>query len=87
MANTAPALGERIRSRPLEDQQVLQASSRARKRPPPQIAPEVVDRILAIRDNPPPKLGRTPGPVTILYYLQKDDTSYSRMSMCKLSDG
>jgi len=62
----------RIRSRPLEDQQVLQAYSRARKRPPPQIAAEVVDRILAIRDDPPPKLGRVPGPVTILYYLQKD---------------
>jgi len=62
----------RIRSGPLEDQEVLQAHSRARKRPPPQIAAEVVDRILAIRDDPPPKLGRTPGPVTILYYLQKD---------------
>lgn len=62
----------RIRSHPLEDQEVLLGQSRARKRPPPQIAPEVVDRILAIRDDPPPKLGRTPGAVTILYYLQKD---------------
>jgi len=62
----------RIRSCGLEDQQVLLGQSRARKRPPPQIAPEVVDRILAIRDEPPPRLGRTPGPVTILYYLQKD---------------
>jgi hypothetical protein len=62
----------RIRNRPLEEQEVLLGQSRARKRPPPQTAPEVVDRILAIRDEPPPKLGRTPGPVTILYYLQKD---------------
>jgi hypothetical protein len=62
----------RIRSCPLEDQQVLVSQSRARKRAPLQTAPEVVDRILAIRDDPPPKLGRTPGPVTILYYLQKD---------------
>jgi hypothetical protein len=62
----------RIRNRPLEDQEVLQAVSRARKRPPLQTAPEVVARILEIRDDPPPKLGRTPGPVTILYYLHKD---------------
>jgi len=63
---------KRIRRSTLEDQEVLQAYSRARKRPPPQTAPEVVTRILEIRDDPPPKLGRVPGPVTILYYLQKD---------------
>jgi len=62
----------RIRSCPLEDQQVLQGYSRARKHPPPETAPEVITRILEIRDDPPPKLGRVPGPVTILYYLQKD---------------
>ena len=62
----------RIRSRPLEDREVLQGFSRARKRPPPGTVPEVVTRILEIRDDPPPKLGRIPGPVTILYYLQKD---------------
>jgi hypothetical protein len=63
---------KRIRSSTLEDQEVLQAYSRARKRPPPQTAPEVVTRILEIRDEPPPKLGRVPGPVTIQYYLQQD---------------
>lgn len=63
---------KRIRKAPLEDQEVLQAHSHARKRPPPQTAPEVVRRILEIRDEPPPKLGRVPGPVTIRYYLQKD---------------
>ena len=55
---------KRIRKAPLEDQEVLQAHSHARKRPPPQTAPEVVSRILEIRDDPPPKLGRVPGPVT-----------------------
>jgi hypothetical protein len=63
---------KRIRNRPLEDREVLQGYSRARKRPPAGVAPEVVTRILEIRDEPPPKLGRIPGPVTILYYLQKD---------------
>ena len=63
---------KRIRKAPLEDQEVLQAHSHARKRPPPQTAPEVVSRILEIRDDPPPKLGRVPGPVTIRYYLQQD---------------
>jgi transposase len=57
---------KRMRSRGLEDQEVLQAVSRARKRPAPGVAAEVVTRILAIRDDPPPKLGRVPGPVTIL---------------------
>jgi len=63
---------KRIRSSSLEDQEVLRAYSRARKCPPPQTIPEVVTRILDIRDDPPPKLGRVPGPVTILYYLQQD---------------
>jgi hypothetical protein len=63
---------KRIRSCPLEDREVLAGRSRARKRPPPQTAPEVVTRILEIRDDPPPKLGRVPGPLTILYYLQQD---------------
>jgi hypothetical protein len=63
---------KRIRNRPLEDRDVLQGYSRARKRPPPGTVPEVVTRILELRDDPPPKLGRVPGPVTILYYLRKD---------------
>jgi hypothetical protein len=63
---------KRIRSCPLEDQQVLQGQSRARKHPPPTWPEAVVDRILQIRDDPPEKLGRTPGPLTILYYLAQD---------------
>jgi hypothetical protein len=62
----------RIRGTTLEDREVLNGHSRARKRPPPEMAPEIVNRILEIRDHPPPKLGRTPGPLTILYYLKQD---------------
>jgi transposase len=56
---------KRIRNSPLEDQQVLQGQSRARKHPPPAWPENVVERILEIRDDPPKKLGRTPGPLTI----------------------
>lgn len=63
---------KRIRNSPLEDREVLHGRSRARKHPPPEVADEVVDRILEIRDHPPEKLGRIPGPLTILYYLQQD---------------
>ena len=63
---------KRIRSSTLEDREVLNGQSRARKRPPPEWAEEVVTRILEIRDHPPGKLGRTPGPLTILYYLRQD---------------
>jgi hypothetical protein len=62
----------RIRSTVLEDQKVLYGHSRARKRPPPTVAAEVVSKILDIRDHPPSQLGRTPGPLTILYYLRQD---------------
>jgi transposase InsO family protein len=36
--------------------------------------PQVVDRILEIRDDPPEGLRRTPGPKAILYYLSRDET-------------
>lgn len=65
---------KRIRSCPLEDQQVLESQSRARQRPPPVWPEIVVKQILAIRDDPPEKLGRTPGPRTILYYLLQDQS-------------
>ena len=63
---------QRIRGTTLEDQDVLQGQSRARKRPPPQVAPEIVNRILDSRDPPPQKLGRTPGPLPILSYLKQE---------------
>jgi len=62
----------RIRGSTLEDREVLNGRSRARKRPPREVAPEVVNRILDLRDHPPQKFGRTPGPLTILYYLKQD---------------
>jgi hypothetical protein len=64
----------RIRNAPLEDREILNGQSRARKRPPLRLALEVVNKILSIRDHPPQPLGRTPGPLTILYYLNKDQT-------------
>lgn len=63
---------KRIRSRPLEDQEILQGESRARKRPPSGWSEKVVNQILEIRDHPPEKLGRIPGPLAILYYLHQD---------------
>jgi hypothetical protein len=63
---------KRIRSAPLESQEVLQGKSRVPKHPPPSMDPKIVEKILEIRDHPPQQLGRTPGPFTILYYLNKD---------------
>ena len=63
---------KRLRSRPWADREVLQGLSRVRKHLPAATAPEVVQKILELRDHPPRKLGRTPGPLTILYYLQQD---------------
>lgn len=58
---------------PDEDPTVLLSHSRARKNPPPLIGKEVVERILEIRDHPPDNLKRVPGPLTIIYYLHKDE--------------
>jgi transposase InsO family protein len=50
----------------------LHSRSRARHHPPARLEPLVIERILAIRDQPPEQLGRIPGPKAILYYLQRD---------------
>lgn len=63
----------RIRCVSLEDQQVMYGLPRVPKHPPPRFSPEVVNKILEIRDHPPKLLGRTPGPLTILYYLHQDE--------------
>jgi len=52
--------------------QVMQGHSRARKHPPQATHPLVQERILAMRDEPPEGLRRTPGPEAILYYLPRD---------------
>jgi transposase InsO family protein len=62
----------RLRAAPPDDTSVLWSRSRARQHPPPRVAPAVVERILAIRDQPPEGLRRTPGPKAILYYLHRD---------------
>ena len=56
-----------------DDERVLHGRSRARKNPPPRLETQVVEKILEIRDEPPRNLRRTPGPKTILYYLQQDE--------------
>jgi transposase InsO family protein len=63
----------RFREASPDDDSVLYGLSRARHHPPPPIAEEVVERILAIRDHPPDNLKRTPGPKAILYYLHRDE--------------
>lgn len=63
----------RIREAGSEDEDVLRGLSRARKNPSPGIEPEVIERILSIRDEPPENLQRTPGPQAILYYLHRDE--------------
>jgi hypothetical protein len=62
----------RLRGSPLDDDTVLHGHSRARKHPPPPLDPRGIDRILAIRDQPPANLQRIPGPKTILDFLGQD---------------
>ena len=52
---------QRLVSAPLDDEQVLQGLSRAPHHPSPRLDPQVIDRLLEIRDDPPEGLGRTPG--------------------------
>jgi hypothetical protein len=54
------------------DEEVLHSRSRARKTSPKKVCQAVIDRILAIRDEPPANLRRTPGPLAISYYLKND---------------
>ncbi len=53
-------------------EQILQGHSRARKHPPVQTHPLVVEQVLAIRDQPPEGLRRVPGQEAIRYYLERD---------------
>ena len=65
---------KRIRQAPLEDREVLNGRSRVPHKLPPSIPEEVVNKILDIRDHPPQQLGRVPGPLTIMYYLSKEQS-------------
>jgi transposase InsO family protein len=64
----------RLSRAPGDDEQMLSARSRAPHHPPPRLDPQVVERVLEIRDEPPEGLGRTPGPKAILYYLPRDES-------------
>lgn len=64
---------KRLREADPHDERVLWGQSRARKTPPESIDDIVVERILAIRDNPPGNLQRVPGPKAIIYYLHQDE--------------
>ena len=54
-----------------DDPGMFQSRSRERQTRNVQVVAEVEKAILEIRDEPPEGLGRRPGPVTILYYLNK----------------
>ncbi|HEV8636907.1 MAG TPA: integrase core domain-containing protein [Chloroflexota bacterium] len=62
----------RLAAAPPDDEAVLVSRSRARIHPPPSIPRLAVERILAIRDDPPAGLRRVAGPRAILYFLQHD---------------
>jgi hypothetical protein len=64
---------KRLRNAPPDDETVLHGQSRARRHPPEPIHPQVVQRVLEIRDHPPDHLQRIPGPKAILYYLHRDE--------------
>jgi hypothetical protein len=62
---------QRLRAAAPNDQAVLHSRSRARKAYH-QWDARVIERIVAIREQPPEGLRRTPGPQAILYYLWRD---------------
>src|SRR6185436_705827 len=66
---------KRLKAVAPEDEAVLVGHSSARHTPPPRLSQLVIDRILAIRDNPPHHLNRVPGPKAILYYLEQEATT------------
>lgn len=62
----------RLKTAAPDDVTVLHARSCARHTPPPSLPQGVVERILALRDEPPDHLRRVPGPRALLYYLPRD---------------
>ena len=55
--------GQRFDEAEADDPEVLSSQSRRPKTVSAQVKPEVVAKILAIRDDPPGNLKRVPGPV------------------------
>jgi hypothetical protein len=64
---------KRLQGSDPNDQRVLQSQSRARKTKPEPYHPDVIERILDLRDNPPEEVPRKIGAPTIIYYLHKDE--------------
>ena len=62
----------RLRYATATDHTLYQSRSHARHTPPPSTPWPVVERILALRDEPPNHLRRVPGPRTILAFLHHD---------------
>ncbi len=62
---------KRFREADPDDLGILLGHSRARKTPPASTSPEVIQRILELRDHPPENLQRVPGPKALLYYLPR----------------
>jgi transposase InsO family protein len=62
----------RFKQTTIMDPTLYQSRSHARHTPPPTTPQPIVERILALRDEPPNHLRRVPGPHTILFFLQRD---------------
>ena len=62
----------RFNQAPPDDELILAGRPTLPKTPPKILHPLVVERILDIRQHPPANLKRTPGPKTIIYFLQTD---------------
>lgn len=56
-----------------DDPEVLCSHSRVPKSSAARVKAAVINKILAIRDDPPQNLKRIPGPVAIKYYLHQDE--------------
>ena len=61
---------KRLREKPVDDPTAVQ-----RRAPPrPKRSPQVIERVLALREELPATLHRVPGPRALLYYLAQDET-------------
>jgi transposase InsO family protein len=78
---------KRLRGTALDDEAGLHSQSRARKTPPEPYHPEVIERILELRDQPPAEVPRKIGPRTILYYLHHDKVLAARQRRLPRSTG
>ncbi len=63
----------RLKDTDPQDQAVLLSHSRARKNRPAPYHPEVIARILELRDNPPEQMARKLGAPTLRYFLHQDE--------------